>query len=170
MTTLTHIAVGAVIAKAVLSGHKIQADPTIVYAVSILFSHLPDFTQPLIFLRYRVRKSHHLYSMYHKPIFWVGLYVLLQLTLPHALWNTIAVYANIALIAVGVHFLLDSFGPFRGVVWFSPILKKELYFVKLQEEPTSGREFIKAYTKTVVHKVQILIIAGCLLYLLKKPV
>jgi len=168
MTTLTHIAVGAVIAKAALSGSHAHLDPMTVYAVSILFSNLPDLTTPIIYIRYRLAKSHHLYSLFHKPLFWVSIYVFLQIFLPKNLWEIISPYVLIAGISLTIHFLMDSFGPFNGVVWLAPIIKKEISFVRLFPAPLSSREWLVTYSKTLLHKTEYLIVGSSLVYLIFK--
>jgi hypothetical protein len=171
MTTLTHIAVGAVIAKAVLSGHKIQADPTIVYAVSILFSNIPDIDVPLFGVRRTVRLNwnHRVHSFLHFPLFWVILVVFFRLCVPSHIQQSIAPYFTIALVSLSLHFLMDTIGVDRGICWFGPFVKKELSFTRLVSKPETLGLLLLTYCKSTVFKAELLLWIGSLLYLLIKP-
>lgn len=171
MTTLTHIAVGAMIAKAALTGNKIEADPAVVYGVAILFSNIPDIDIPLFGIRRTVRLNwnHRIHSVFHFPLFWAILFLLFQLCIPLEMRRSISPYFGIALISLGIHFLLDTIGVHRGICWFGPFVKKELSFTRLASKPETFGLLVLTYCKSVVFKVEMLIWIGSLLYLLIKP-
>lgn len=170
MTTLTHVAIGAVIAKAALTGTKIEADPTLMYAVAIFFSNIPDIDVPLFGLRRAVRLNwnHRIHSFLHFPLFWVSLLILFQLLAPQKIQQTIHPYKTIALVSLGLHFLLDTIGVHRGICWFGPFVKKQLSFTRLISEPELCGSLILTYCKSVIFKVELVLCIGSLVYLLIK--
>lgn len=170
MTTLTHIAVGAVIAKAALSKHNIHADPLITYAVAILFSNLPDMDIPLYGLRRAVRLNwnHRIHSFLHFPLFWVAGMILFQFLAPATIRQTVHPYETIALVSLGVHFLMDTFGLHRGICWFGPFLKKQLSFTRLVSEPGLFRSSIALYSRSVIFKAEMILCVACIFFLLMR--
>lgn len=168
MTTLTHIATGTVIAKAVLSGNTMDIDPTVFYAVAIFFSNIPDIDIPLYGLRRTVKQNwnHRIHSYLHFPLFWVVLFVLFELITPQKMQRIAKPYETIALVSLGVHFLLDTIGVHRGICWFGPFVRKQLSFTRLVTEPELCGSLIVTYCKSIVFKAEILLSLGSIVYLL----
>jgi hypothetical protein len=172
MTTLTHILAGAVIAKAALTGHKIAADPAVVFGVAIFFSNLPDMDIPFFGMRktLALKWNHRMHSFFHFPLFWIALYLTAELYAPFPIRQTIEPYMSIALISLGIHFLMDTVGVHSGICWFGPLIKKQFSFTKLLDYPETIGTFVLTYCKSAVFKVELLIWLGSILYLLIKPV
>jgi len=168
MTTLTHIAVGAVIAKTVLSGHNIHTDPGLVYAVAILFSNLPDIDVPIFGIRRTIRLNwnHRIHSFLHFPLFWVILLVAYQVGVPLNIRQPLTPYITIAGISLGIHFLLDSIGFNRGICWFGPFIKRQMSITRLVPEGKTVMASCLQYTKSMLFKMEVAIFIGCSLYLL----
>jgi len=173
MTTLTHIAVGAVLAKAALTGAHVQADPAAVYAVAILFSNLPDIDIPLFGLKRTVATNwnHRIHSFLHFPLFWGFLLILYLVLAPQPMRQSIEPYETVALIALGLHFLMDTVGVDRGICWLGPFMKKEMSFTRLVAKPDRFGVYLLTYCRSAVFKTELIIWLGSILYLLiKKPV
>ena len=172
MTTLTHIAVAAMIAKAVLTGHKIDADPAVVYGVAIFFSNIPDIDIPIFGIRraLALKWNHRIQSFFHFPLFWIILYLIAETWAPLNIRQTIDPYMTIALVSLGIHFLMDTTGVHSGICWFGPFIKKQFSFTRLINRPETIGTFVLTYCKSAVFKVEMLIWTGCVIYLLIKPV
>lgn len=171
MTILTHILVGAVIGKAALTGHKIDADPALAYGVAIFFSNLPDMDIPLLGIRktLALKWDHRMHSWFHFPLFWIALYLAGEMITPIRIRQTMAPYTAIALLSLGIHFLMDTVGVHSGICWFGPFVKKQFSFTKLLEYPETIGTFVLTYCKSAVFKVELLIWVGSILYLLMRP-
>jgi membrane-bound metal-dependent hydrolase YbcI (DUF457 family) len=168
MTTITHTLVGAAIAKAALSGHAIHADPTLVYTVSILAANLPDINVPFIGLRRSFYRNHRL-SACHLPLFWIALFLIIQILLPDHTWKTILPYAAIGIVNIFLHFILDLFSLHNGVCLLAPFLKREYSITRLKDRPETIRLYLRTYTKSVLFKGELLGSLFLLGYLLTKP-
>jgi len=167
MTTITHIAIGAVIAKAALTGYKIPADPALVYAISIFFSNIPDIDIPLYGLKRAVKLNwnHRIHSCLHFPLFWAFLFLLYLISIPVTIRRSIESYEIIALLSLGFHFLMDSIGVDRGICWFGPFVKKELSFIRLITKPETFGVYLLTYCKSTVFKIELFLWFGSLIYL-----
>jgi membrane-bound metal-dependent hydrolase YbcI (DUF457 family) len=173
MTTLTHIAVGAVIAKAALAGYKVPADPALVYAIAVLFSNIPDIDIPLFGLRRTVRLNwnHRIHSFLHFPLSWLLSVLLFRLCVPSHILQSITPYFTIATVSLGLHFLMDTVGVDRGICWLGPFVKKELSFTRLVSKPETFGLLLLTYCRSTVFKAELLLWIGSILYLIiRKPV
>jgi membrane-bound metal-dependent hydrolase YbcI (DUF457 family) len=172
MTTPTHIIMGAVLAKAALTGGKIEADPSIMYAVAILFSNIPDIDIPLFGLKKssEFKFNHRLESFLHFPFFWVLLFGLFYVLMPNALWSKALPYYPIAFIACCLHFLMDTIGIHNGICWFGPFHKKEISFTKLIERPSRKSLFVLTYCLSPGFRIEMLLWIGSVWYLFIRPI
>jgi len=170
MTTLSHIAVGAVIAKAALSGNNIQADPLTMYAVALLFSNIPDIDVFFFGIRRTIRENlnHRIQSFLHFPLFWLVIMILFELLTPQRIQQQVRPYEIVALFSLGVHFLMDTFGYHRGICWFGPFVKKQFSITRLVTEPKHSVIMVLDYSRSAIFKVELLLISGSLLFLLIK--
>ena len=166
MTTLTHIVIGSVIAKAALTGYATGANPALMYAVAIVFSNIPDSDIPL----YGIRKSmqftwnHRLQSFFHWPLFWFSLFALFQIFAPSQILAITMPYFSVALLSVALHFFMDTVGIYNGIYWFRPFIKKEMSFTKLSQRPNQAKLFVVDYCKSTVFKMELILMIGSVFF------
>jgi len=114
--------------------------------------------------------NHRMHSFFHFPLFWIALYLIGELCTPVHIRQTMAPYTSIALLSLGLHFLMDTVGVHSGICWFGPLIKKQFSFTKLLDYPETIGTFVLTYSKSAVFKAELLIWLGCIIYLLIKPI
>lgn len=169
MTTITHIAIGAILAKYGIQSHLLTGDPATIYAAGILFSNLPDID--CFLLKKEKRFYHRVKSIMHMPVIWaLGFTGVTYFIKPMFLHSRFPQYLNLTMIATAIHFILDTATVNAGICWLAPVVKKEFSFFTLGEKPISIATVVKTYAKSKLFKAEVVMWAISLYYLFSKPI
>lgn len=147
MSTLSHAAVGFLVARYFVEHGWLPNTSISPYALGVVFANLPDL-DGLLSIRNLFNHQNKFKSQFHYPFNWfivftLAMFVLMQFRIPYAM-----TYAFFAFINIMGHFLLDTFSIYGGIAWLAPWKKRRFSFVKnLNLLPGNNKDWIRWYTK-----------------------
>lgn len=147
MTTISHSAVGIIVAQYFIENGWLPNAGLTPYVMSVVFANLPDI-DALLSLKRMYDHHNTLKNMSHYPANW--LFVLLftaLLAIPFHLPN-FYVYAGMCAVNVFLHFVLDTFSIYGGIAWLGPWNKKKYSFIKIMPYvPANNWQWVHWYLK-----------------------
>ncbi|KKU25704.1 MAG: hypothetical protein UX37_C0015G0008 [Microgenomates group bacterium GW2011_GWA2_46_16] len=126
MTTLTHIAVGYLLADTLVRSGLVPTEMLPhVYAASIIFANLPDLDAVVLGKIY----DHRTKSPLHYPFTWWVIFVTATVLALATNQNWWLLYIGLGVISIVIHFLMDTVAVTGGICWLAPFYYNEYSFI-----------------------------------------
>lgn len=145
MTTLTHVAVGYLLAEGLARGQLVPTEmlPHL-YLASVVFANLPDVDGLVLGKIY----DHRTKSPFHYPFTWWAIFItatVFAMATARLWWLP---YIALAIASIIIHFLMDTFAVTGGICWLAPFYYKEFSFIPFTKiTPKSVTELMRRYIK-----------------------
>lgn len=166
MTTLSHTALGFLVAKLAVSRGWLPADTSTPYLLSMIFANLPDI-DGLASLRKIYDHHNALKNLSHYPANWLIVFLLAAVVAFPFEIRLFYPYLGLAGLNVFLHFILDTFSIYNGIAWFGPWNTKKYSFIRMAPIlPADTREWVHWYLKHWVVYLEIALWIVTLLVLL----
>lgn len=147
MTTISHSAVGIIVAQYVIEHGLLPRYGLAPYIVSVVFANLPDI-DALVSLRNMYDHHNTLKHLTHYPANWlfvIGFTALLAI--PFHIPNFYT-YLGLCTVNILLHFVLDTFSIYGGIAWLGPWNKKKYSFIKIMPViPDNNATWVHWYLK-----------------------
>ena len=147
MTTLSHTALGYLVARFAIDRGLLPADTTTPYLLSMIFANIPDI-DGLASLKKIYDHHSALKNLSHYPANWFMVFAFVAiLALPFKI-PMFYPYLGLAVINVFFHFVLDTFSIYNGISWLGPWNKKKYSFIRMAPIlPADTHEWVHWYLK-----------------------